>query len=88
MICAYCQSARAVHKDHVVPKRLRRLFPEYNELTVPSCSTCNFRKFTHTFLPESHAHLKEELEEKTHKKWRLYKGGSVEAVFKEDSNED
>lgn len=50
-ICSYCQKAPAIHMDHIVPKALRRMHPGFDDLTVPACGPCNWRKGTRRYAP-------------------------------------
>lgn len=50
MTCAYC-GARAVHMDHIVPKRLRRKHEGWEDAKVPACGECNWRKGDRCIVP-------------------------------------
>lgn len=49
--CSYCLTAHAIHKDHIVPKALRRRHEGWDEETVPACGPCNWRKGTRRLVP-------------------------------------
>jgi 5-methylcytosine-specific restriction endonuclease McrA len=51
MNCAYCGVAPAIHKDHIVSKALRRRHPGWENVTVPACGPCNWRKGTRRLVP-------------------------------------
>jgi hypothetical protein len=40
-----------VHLDHIVPKALRRRHPGFDDLVVPACAPCNWRKGTRRLVP-------------------------------------
>ena len=48
--CAYCGQP-AIHKDHVVPKALRRRHKGWEKVTVAACGPCNWRKGTRRYAP-------------------------------------
>lgn len=56
--CAYCGKARAVHREHVLPKslqkkyaRMGKAFPAALCVTVGSCMACNLLKATLRLVP-------------------------------------
>jgi 5-methylcytosine-specific restriction endonuclease McrA len=64
--CAYCQAARAVNWDHVVPRSLVRRYNRSAPLDAPSipaewlvvvgaCFACNIRKGSRRLVPPSWA---------------------------------
>ena len=77
MNCSYCGTARAVHRDHIFSKALRRRFPEWENVTVPACYRCNMVRGTRRLLPPSWADREQELEELTGKCWFVWNGGKV-----------
>ncbi len=54
MICSYCGEAKAIHNDHIVSKAMRRRHPGWDDVVVPSCSTCNWRKGTRRLVPHDY----------------------------------
>ena len=50
-LCSYCRKARAIHQDHVVPVALRRRHPGWDDVKVPACGNCNWRKGTRRLVP-------------------------------------
>lgn len=95
--CAYCRKARAVNRDHVVPKALRkgyeanqRVVSEWQKEaipldllgTVPSCFNCNIRKGTRRLVPPSWADRVEDLNRFFGgREWRVWSGDPNDAVF-------
>ena len=75
MTCAYCGKARAIHKDHIVPKALRRRHGGWDDVTVPACGPCNWRKGTLRLVPPSWADRLHELPGV--KPWRVWDGGRL-----------
>ena len=51
ILCSYCGKARAVHSDHIVSKSMRRRYPGWDDVTVPSCFPCNILKGTRQIVP-------------------------------------
>ena len=82
--CSYC-GARAIHADHVMPKYLRKRFPEseWATLTTPSCGNCNWAKYTFRWVPPSMEDRIPELVELTGQEWHVYRGGPASEMFKE-----
>lgn len=75
--CAYCEKERAVHRDHILSRALRRKHPGWDDVTVPSCGTCNWLKGTRRLVPPSWEHRIPELEELSGKRWAVYRGGAT-----------
>ena len=73
--CSYC-GKRAVHMDHIMGKALRRRFPAWENVTVPACGPCNWRKLTRRLVPVGYPRLYE-LRILTGKEWREWTGGKV-----------
>ena len=81
-LCSYCGNNRGHENlDHIVPKYLRRRFPQYDEWIVPSCHSCNVTKYTFRWLPESHEDKIPELKEVTGYTFRVYRGEKLSEVF-------
>ena len=78
MICAYCRTERAVHKDHIMSKGDRRRHEGWDSETVDSCASCNWRKLTRRLVPVGYPRL-EELREITGKVWKEW-DGSIEGL--------
>lgn len=85
-VCAYCQKARAVNKDHVVPKSIQRKYALHPVLceTVPACFACNMLKGSRRLIPESWTDrltlLRREL---PGVEWRVWHGDPKEPAFAE-----
>ena len=86
MNCAYCRKARAVNRDHVVPKSYRRKAPIPQELcgTVPACFACNIRKGNRRLVPASWADRLGLLESYyPGTPWRVWMGDVREPAYSE-----
>jgi hypothetical protein len=83
--CAYCRKARAVNRDHVIPKSLRKRLgevPAHLLLTVPACFACNIRKGQRHLVPPSWAGLVDELNEVVGgAEWRVWDGDVRSEAF-------
>ena len=84
-VCAYCGTRRAVNRDHVVPKALRKnrgVLPMHLLITEPSCFECNIRKGQRHLVPPSWAHLVDELNEVVGgAPWRVWDGDVRSEAF-------
>lgn len=85
MKCAYC-GKRAVQRDHLVPKYLRRKFPQFEEeeWIVPACRQCNEIKYTFRFVDPAHEDKIPELKEVTGYTFKVYRGERLSEVFRDD----
>ncbi len=72
-LCSYCRKARAVHDDHIMSKALRRRFTAWENVTVPACGPCNWRKLSRRLVPVGYPRL-EELRILTGKAWMEWDG--------------
>lgn len=67
--CAYC-GAPAIHADHVVSKAMRRRHTGWDDVTVPACGPCNWRKGTRRYAPPGF-----DLSTLPGKGWQTWDGG-------------
>ncbi len=74
--CSYCKAAPSIHLDHIVPKALRRRHKGFDDLTVPSCGPCNWRKGTRRLVPMDYEPFDELPGVRPWKRW----DGSVEGL--------
>ena len=88
MICAYCNSRRAVNRDHVIPKIIRKrikaqlaTIPAELLLTVPACFECNYRKGTRKLVPPSWESLIPDLKALIPGQWRVWDGNPMATAF-------
>lgn len=85
--CAYCGIRRAVNRDHVIPKSLRKkrgVLPLHLLITEPSCFECNIRKGSRHLVPPSWEHLVDELNKVVGgAEWRVWRGDPAEPAFRE-----
>lgn len=92
--CAYC-GARAVNKDHVIPRQVVRTYNRRAPLdapsipaewleTVPACFACNMRKGSRRLVPPSWGKRVEKLNKFFGgTPWRVWHGGTDEPAFRE-----
>ena len=84
-LCAYCDDRRAVNTDHLITRNQARRRPSAQaarnrpEFKVRACFECNQAKGCLLLVPESHAHLIDELEGLTMGKYRTW-DGSLKAL--------
>lgn len=80
-LCAYCGTARAVHRDHIVSSADRRRYGiAKNDVRyhAGACVTCNLNKLTRRLVPPTHAYLVDELNElTTGTRWRVWNGDAA-----------
>lgn len=94
MMCAYCQEARAVNRDHVIPRHIIRVYNRHAPLeapsipaewleTVPSCFACNIRKGHRRLVPPSWEKRLSRLNKFFGGvPWRVWHGDPKEDVFR------
>lgn len=88
MMCAYCERARGIHADHVVPRsiarrqaRMLKPFPAHLLVTVRACYSCNILKGARLLVPPSWADRIDELNEAMPGAWRVWSGDVAEDAF-------
>lgn len=77
-LCAYCGKEPAIHMDHIVCRALRRRHPGWDDVTVPACGPCNWRKGTRRYYPPGF----DRVAELPSTGWQLWRGGPHLDVIK------
>lgn len=87
-VCAYCQKAPAVNRDHVIPKSLQKRLARRGIAlsadlcaTVPACFACNLRKSTRKLVPPSWADRIPALKAVIPGQWRVWDGSVSSPAF-------
>lgn len=95
-LCAYCGERKAVSRDHVVPRALRKHYLPNRKVdqrpkiprelmgTVVACAECNVRKATRRLVPPSWAEKIDALNAFFGGvEWRVWQGSTSDPAYRD-----